>query len=157
MFDFMLYSSSLIIPIIILIPNLLWLLFPPINIPLQEDNEPVILTVFENIGRFGVTIIPLFYPITMNNISNRFYIIAMLLLLTVYYAGWFRFFQKGRNHMLLFLPLWHIPIPMAITPILYFFLAAGLLKSSPMFIAAFTLAIGHLPISYKEYLRISPK
>lgn len=56
--------------------------------------------------------------------------------------------------MLLFLPLWRIPIPMAIGPVLYFFFSAGLLKSFPMLLAASVFAIGHLPVSYREYLRV---
>nr|WP_169717694.1 hypothetical protein [Sporomusa silvacetica] len=139
----------------VLIPNLLWLLFPPTNAPaVEEVDEPVGLMILERAGQFGVTIIPLFYPVILDDAASSFYLIAMLLLLIVYYAGWFRFFQRGRNYSLLFLPLWRIPIPMAVSPVLYFVLSAGLLKSFPMFLAALLLASGHLAISYREYRRI---
>jgi hypothetical protein len=150
------YWMSLIIPIVVLIPNLLWLLFPPNNTPLTEKvNEPVSITILENAGRLGVAIIPLFYPIVFDNEMSHLILLFMLLLLAIYYVGWFRFFCGGRNYGLLFLPLWRLPIPMALSPVLYFILSAELLKSIPMFLAALSLAIGHLSNSYTEYRRIT--
>jgi hypothetical protein len=153
-----LYWRSLIIPIVVLAPNLLWFLFPPINIPAAEEiKEPIALTILENIGRVGVIILPLFYPIVVDNALGQYCLIAMIALLLIYYAGWLRFFLKGRNYANGFLPLrWiPIPIPMAVCPVIYFILSAVLLKSVTMFIAALVLAIGHILISYREYQRIS--
>ncbi|MBP2643850.1 MAG: putative rane protein [Firmicutes bacterium] len=146
---------SLFIPIVVLAPNLLWLLFPPINISVQEVKEPLFLTILENLGRLGVTVIPLFYKIVLVDSMSYVVLIIMLLLLAIYYYGWFRFYICGRNHIFLFLPLWRIPIPMAVSPVLYFVLAAKLLQSIPMLFAALLLAIGHILISYKEYCRIA--
>jgi hypothetical protein len=155
--NLMLHWDSMVIPIVILIPNLIWLLFPPTNAPAPDDiKEPVILIILEYFGRIGVTVIPFSYPVVMDNAVSHYYLISMITLLVVYYVGWFRFFFEGRNYTHLFLPLrWiPIPIPMAVCPVLYFILSAGLLKSIPMFIAALVLAFGHLAISYKEYQRI---
>lgn len=90
--------TGLGVPMMVLIPNLLWLLFPPTNAPaVEEVDEPVRLMILEWAGQFGVTIIPLFYPVILDDAASSFYLIAMLFLLIVYYAGWFRFFQRGRN------------------------------------------------------------
>ena len=154
--DFVVYWTSLFIPLVVLLPNLLWLLFPPVNRPQAEETDvPVSLTLLERAGQSGVTIFPLFYPVVLDDAASLVYVTAMLLLLAVYYTGWLRFFQRGRDHALLFLPLWGIPIPMAISPVLYFILAAGVLKSIPMLLAAFSLAIGHLATSHKEFCRIT--
>ena len=156
--NFEFYWISLIIPIVVFAPNILWFLYPPINIPMAEEiKEPIALTILENIGRVGVIVIPLFYPIVVDNVADQYCLIAMTTLLLVYYAGWFRFFLKGRNYANGFLPLrWiPIPIPMAVCPVIYFILSAVLLKSILMLMAAFFLAIGHILISYREYQRIS--
>jgi hypothetical protein len=151
------YWISLIIPTVVLAPNLLWFLFPPINMPASEEiKEPITLTILENIGRVGVIIIPLFYPIVVDD-ASQYCLIAMIVLLLVYYVGWFRFFIKGRNYADGFLPLrWiPIPIPMAVCPVMYFILSAVLLKSILMLMAALVLGIGHILISYREYQRIN--
>lgn len=145
----------MIISIMVLVPNLLWLIFPSSNtLSTGEGKKSFYLTIMERTGQFGVIIIPIFYPIVLNDAMSGAYLIIMSLLLLIYYGRWLRFFRGGRNHLLLFLPLWRIPIPMAIGPVLYFFFSAGLLKSFPMLLAASVFAIGHLPVSYREYLRI---
>ncbi|MBP2651424.1 MAG: hypothetical protein H6Q74_2249 [Firmicutes bacterium] len=154
------YWRSLIVPIVVFAPNLLWFLFPPINILAEDEiKEPIALTILENIGRIGVIIIPLFYPLVVDNATSQYCLIAMIVLLLVYYAGWFRFVLKGRIYANCFLPLrWiPIPIPMAVCPVMYFILSAVLLKSNPMLIAALVLAIGHILISYRECQRIRKK
>lgn len=150
------YWISLFIPIVVLAPNLLWFLFPPINMPTAEEiKEPITLTILENIGRVGVIIIPLFYPIIIDAASH-YCLVAMIVLLFIYYAGWFRFL-KSRNYTDGFLPLrWiPIPIPMAVCPVMYFILSAVLLKSILMLMSALILGVGHILISYREYQRIN--
>lgn len=150
------FWNSLIIPLLVLAPNLIWIFSPPINIPAAEEiKEPIALTMFENIGRFGVIIIPVFYPIVIDD-ENQYCLIGMVVLLLIYYAGWFRFYFRGRNYAYAFLPLpWiPLPIPMAASPVLYFILSAALLKSLLMLMAALTLGIGHILISYREYQRV---
>lgn len=149
------YWSSLVIPILMLFPNFLCFLFPPINTPQFKDkNEPLILLILENIGRIGVTVIPLLYPILLNNKASYFYLTCLFLLLFFYYACWLRFFIFARNYAALFLPMGRIPIPMAVSPVLFFLVSAAILHSLPMFVAAILLASGHLPLSYREYQRI---
>jgi hypothetical protein len=86
--------------------------------------------------------------------GNRIYLNAMLLLMAFYYAGWNRYFRNGRDYSLLYLPMFRIPVPLALSPVLYFVFSAGLLKSLPMMIAAILLAIGHLPVSIMKSRRI---
>lgn len=144
------YWMSLVIPALVLIPNLLWKMYPPVNNPSIKDEGPFLLGVFEDLGRVGVFVLPLFYPFSLTAPENRIYLNAMLILLAFYYAGWNRYFRGGRDYSYLYLPMFKIPIPLAVSPVLYFLLSAGLLRSIPMLIAAILLAIGHLPISYRR-------
>ncbi|VBB07895.1 Hypothetical protein LUCI_3160 [Lucifera butyrica] len=86
-----LYWISLIIPAVVFAPNLLWLLFPLINMPAAEERkEPITLTILEDMGRVGVIIIPLFYPIGVDA-AGQSCLVAMIVLLLIYYARWFPF------------------------------------------------------------------
>lgn len=151
----MVYWGSLVIPIMIFLPNVLWVLFPSINSPSSEEkNEPALLAALENAGRIGVAVVPVFYPLSLHDRGQYYALFVMVLLLLLYYAGWLRFFHCGREYKYLFLPLWRIPIPMAISPVLYFLASAKIVDSFLMVLVAVGLAIGHINISYREYQRI---
>ncbi|MDD4874028.1 MAG: hypothetical protein PHE15_03535 [Dehalococcoidales bacterium] len=47
-----------------MIPNILFSLKKPVNIPSNLPKEPVLLVILENLGRYGVFIIPVFYGIS---------------------------------------------------------------------------------------------
>ena len=61
---------------------------------------------------------------------------------------------NGKEYSLLFVPLWLIPIPMAVFPVLYFFFIGVWIASPYMLTAATLLAVGHLSISWKTYAQI---
>ena len=78
----------------------------------------------------------------------------MGLALAFYYAGWLRFFLRGRDYALLFRPMLGIPVPMAVSPILYFLLSSVVLGSVYQAVAAAVLGIGHIAITAREYRRL---
>jgi len=47
-----------------------------------------------------------------------------------------------------------LPIPLAISPVLYFAAASVLLRSWPLALATALLGVAHIPISYRDYRRI---
>ena len=65
----------------------------------------------------------------------------------LYYAGWLRYLRQGRSFALLFQPLLHIPMPMAVAPIVYFCAASIALHSGWLLLATVLLTIGHLYVS----------
>lgn len=75
----------------------------------------------------------------------------MVLSLLIYYGCWLRFFVNKRDYALLFKPLWMIPIPMAIMPVIYMFFASSMLDSYLLLIATLIFSIGHIPVSYNNY------
>lgn len=147
---------SIVIPLLVALPNLLWAKFPPMDTlqksqPARSRNR--FLEVCEQIGRMSVFVVPLFY---LPHPAMRGYRLALALMgvsLLVYYCGWFRFFSGGRHATQLLQPLWLLPIPLAISPVIYFASAALLLQSWPMLVAASVLGLGHIPLSYREYLQ----
>lgn len=149
------HITSIWVPLLILIPNLLFGLFPPRNLPGQTDfgTGLLFLTVLERMGQIGIYVLPLLTKPQWAP-ATRFYAVVMALSLGLYYAGWIRYFIGGRDYALLFSSLWMIPLPMALGPVLYFAAAAGLLRSNPLFVTVIVFASGHIPLSYGSFKAI---
>jgi hypothetical protein len=150
----MIYFLSIIIPLALLIPNLLFLKFKPTEVSQKSATHmqhQKMLTVFERIGQMGIFMIPIFYRIDLRPTLNRISLFPMIFSLLVYYGCWIRYFLKERSFAHLFKPLWGIPIPMAVFPIIYMLFASKILGSILLLAATLLLSIGHIPISYNEY------
>ncbi|MHA2085600.1 MAG: hypothetical protein ACXABD_17785 [Candidatus Thorarchaeota archaeon] len=128
----------------ILIPNFLWMAFPPTTVSKHEE------TVIENLGRIGCFILPIFFEPEINGVFEVVALMMMVLSLVIYYGGWTRYFIRGREYELLFQSLWKIPLPMAVAPIIYFFGAVVILHSLVLLVAVILLALGHLYISHYD-------
>ena len=149
-------KSGVLITVLILLPNLLWMLFPPKDAPKveQEHVNGRALVILEWVGRIGVFVIPAFYAIEVHSTVQIISLGIMALALLVYYTGWARYFLRGRSYALLFRPLLALPVPLAISPVLYFAAAAVLLSSWPLALATILLGATHIPISYRSYLAL---
>jgi hypothetical protein len=127
----------------------------PINVPAKKEdsnnNAEKILTVLERIGQIGIFILPIFYKININSFEKQVALIIMILSLILYYGCWLRFFINQKHYFLLYKPLWSIPLPMAVFPILYMFLSSVIFSSRLLLVVTVLLSIGHLPLSYFEY------
>ena len=94
------------------------------------------LGLLEGIGRLGVFVVPLFYRVGIAGPWKWGCVGAMALSLALYYAGWARYFASGRRRAVLYRPLLGIPIPLAVSPVVYFAAASTLLDSIPLAVAA---------------------
>ena len=150
----MLYPTNLVIPFVVLLPNLIFFTTNPNHQP-QEAKENRILSVFEGIGRIGVFILPVFSKIKVNHFSEIIAFLGMILAIGFYYYGWIRYFVGNRDYKLLFSPIIGIPVPLAISPVVYFCLASIILHSTYLLISSVILAIGHIPISLNTYSQLN--
>lgn len=144
-----------LITLAILLPNILWFTMPPREIPAREsgkDSRLRRLEVIERIGQAGVILIPFFYHLPVLREASVDALAVMALALGFYYSGWVRYASKGRRFLLLFAPFLGVPLPMAVSPVIYYLAAAVFLGSWPLAAAAALLAVGHLPVSYYNWL-----
>ena len=143
-----------LIPVLVLLPNLLWLVFPPRGTPAAEmvSKSPLVrlMEVLEWLGRLGCLIIPCFYQVEVKGGWQLGALGVMAAALLLYYAGWARFFLGRRAYRLLFESLLGVPLPLAVSPIVFFLGAAALLGSWPMAAAALILAAGHIYLSHES-------
>ena len=150
----MFHPLSIIITILVLAPNLLFLFKKPANIPPDLPKEPVILVVFERLGQLGAFISPVFFVIKLSGIPEIIAACGVGLMLCIYYIGWIRFFTREREYRWLYWPLFSIPVPMALCPVVYFLLASVILHSLVLLISSLALGAGHITISLQQYKHI---
>jgi hypothetical protein len=145
-----------LIPLLVLLPNVLMVWFPPIKKPEDVSGVNRWLVALERLGQAGVFVIPCVYRIQIQSAIASVSLVVMALTLFGYYLGWIRYVIKGRHFALLFAPMWGIPLPMAVMPVIYFGAAAAVLRSWPLAAATVLFTIGHLSVSTLEQRRIAP-
>ncbi len=138
--------SGAFVPLLILLPNLAWMLFPPKASP-PPTKEPLALTVLENVGRITTLMLPFLYDLHFERPFALPAALLMILALAGYYYCWLRYFRSGSEATWLSHPLFGIPLPMAILPVLFLLLSAYLLISWWMLAAALLFGVCHIWIS----------
>ncbi len=149
-------KNGTILTIIVLLPNLIVLIFPPKEEPPKYEESMVLrgMTVIEQIGRAIVFITPLFYSINFNTNYQLFSLYSLIIAIAFYYVGWLRYLLYGRLYKLLFEPMLGVPIPMAISPVIFFLFSSIVLDTWLLFIGTIFLAVGHIYVSYHSYNQI---
>lgn len=135
------------IPVLIMLPNLVWMLMPKKQAAAAPGVEPLWLTIVENVGRAAILVIPFFYDLDFRRPLALPALTAMGLALVLYYACWVRYFAGGGRPELLGRPMLGIPLPMAVAPVLFLLLSAYLLGSWWMLGAALLFGAAHLWVS----------
>ncbi len=151
------YSGVLLI-VSILLPNLVFFLFPPKNSTEKQVTKSKfwkVLEFIENISRFAVLILPIFCKIEIHSNVNIIISSLMLISLFFYYFLYLKYFMNKREFSLLFTPYYFIPVPLAVFPVLCFIFYALLIKSVLFSIFVFIFAISHILISYNEYIQLT--
>ncbi len=152
------YWINLIIPGVILLPNLIYFWVSPEGF--NDDwvkQQPNFLTVLEWIGRIGVILTPIFTPLQIESVGEDMAAIVMVMFLIIYYAAWFRYFAFQMQYKYLFKSLLGIPFPLVISPLFYFLFASYPLHSIPLLISTIIFAISHIWISLRRYRQYKEK
>jgi hypothetical protein len=139
-------KSGIVVPILLLAPNLLFFFMPPLNTP-GDNGVPLVLIIAENIGRIATLTIPAFYALSFNKNFTKPALVLACLALIIYYAAWIRYFSGGRAFELLGAPLLGIPLPLAVTPTIFLLASSYLLSSGPLLAAALWFGFFHIWIS----------
>jgi hypothetical protein len=146
--------SGWLVPIPIAIPNLIWALSPKGPAPepsaTPRRSRPTPLAFVEGVGRVAVLALPCFLEMQIHTGLDRVLVTVGVLALGVYYAGWARYFLRGRSPALLFAPLGILPVPLAVSPVIYFFAFAGLARSPLMALVTGLFGVAHISLSLKR-------
>jgi hypothetical protein len=149
-----------LITLAVLIPNAFYFFFvsrapsqPAVDVEQKTFFDKAIETL-EQIGRVAVFLIPCFYRINIKDFTSNIGFPVMLIAIGFYYLAWGRYFSQGVKRILLFSPFWGVPLPLAVSPVVYFLAAACVLHS--VYLAAATVIFGvcHIYISHQAYQKL---
>ncbi len=135
----------------IYIPNLLFIIFKPQNVPKGLKDAGILYTALERIGQVGSLIILIISKDNYEGLNINIIFILMILCIISYIFLWVRYIIKGHNFLLLFKPLVLIPIPMALFPV--FALGFASLWGTSIYLGVFVVlfASGHFVNSWHTY------
>ncbi len=136
-------KSGALIPALLMLPNVAWMLLYNLNAGPQV-SVPVALSIAENVGRFAVLALPIFYSLNLKKTYSTLALLGMAVALAVYYLAWGRFFAGGGSADLLSAPLFGIPGPLALAPVALLILCAYLMDSWLMFSASVAFGALHV-------------
>lgn len=143
-----------IITVAVLLPNIFWMLLPPTRVPAPgEEAQPWytwVVKAIEWIGRIGVLVIPLLSNIEIGDPLEQVSTGVLVCALIFYYVGWIRYFFNGRAYHLLYADLLKVPLPLAVSPVVYFAAAAVILHSVALAVATAMFGAAHLYVSVRE-------
>ncbi|HBC46986.1 MAG TPA: hypothetical protein DEO84_03030 [candidate division Zixibacteria bacterium] len=152
----MIYSA--LIPLLIFLPNVVLIFAPPIKDSLPEKiNKTASYILFETIewiSRLFILVIPFFSKIYLGGGIENWCLAIMFIAMGLYYLVWARYMFGGRDYRLLYSNLWKIPLPLALSPFIYFLGASFILHSMPMLLTAITFGATHIHISRLERDRL---
>lgn len=151
------YWFNLLFVLLPMLPNILFFLKRPSDVVSSGPIRGIwrLFETLERVGQLGCFVLPLFFAADFDR--GLIFALGMAAALSFYYIGWVRYFIKGRRYNYLFKPMLGIPVPLAISPVVYFLFTALLIHSVWMFAAVLLLAAGHIPISLKSHLLTSEK
>jgi hypothetical protein len=150
-------GSGWLVTVLLLLPNALFVLFKPVDALPEEADKGKTMQIMENlerVGQAGSFLLPIFYDFQLGTVIGKIALACMVVALSLYYLCWARFFLRGRCFWWLYAPLWGIPLPMAVFPVLFLFAASAVLRSIPLAAATAVLAVGHLSVSAHEHERV---
>ena len=139
-------KSGALIPILIMLPNILWILLPR-STKNNQASGPLALNIAENIGRAAILVIPFFYSLSSGKTLSTPALVIACLALALYYAAWARYFAGGRTNALLGASFFGIPLPLAVAPVILLTASAYLLGSWPMLGAVIWFGVAHIWMS----------
>lgn len=135
--------SGAIIPVLLMLPNVAWMLFYSLDAG-AKGAVPLALSIAENVARFVALALPLFYTLNLKRTLSMAVLIGMGCALAVYYLAWGRFFMGGGAVALLSAPLLAIPSPLALAPVSLLLLSSYLMGSWLMFCTALCFGALHV-------------
>ncbi|MDF2700193.1 MAG: hypothetical protein K0Q49_1749 [Haloplasmataceae bacterium] len=140
------YGINILLLIIILLPNLLYIIFPPRNVNIRPKKQKgwFIVIAFEKVGQLGIFITPLFFKFKIDNSIKIMTLIIMCLACIMYYICWIRYVKHQSDTNYLSTPFLKIQIPLVISPIIYFTCIGFILESWIMLLFTVIFAFGHI-------------
>lgn len=142
--------TGIIIFILPMLINIVYVLFPPVNVPEEPAKVNRVIEFVEKATRM-LYMIAICFLVSRKDISySSFWFYAGIAFLVLYYIVWIRYFAGGRDVALLSRNFGPVPMPLAVFPVLYFLCAAMWVHNIPAFVFMIVFGIAHNIVSYSS-------
>jgi len=145
------------VTVALLAPNVLWALFPGRVRRAAPEAAPRRLAWVagvEWVSRLAAIVLPVFSRYQLRSTGEMAASCAMALSLSFYYTGWLRYFLGGREPVLLYQTLLGIPLPLAVSPVVFLLAASIALHSPALACATAVFGAAHLTLASAERERL---
>ncbi|MBE5899495.1 MAG: hypothetical protein E7279_07820 [Lachnospiraceae bacterium] len=139
---------GLIFLLMLIVPNIIWTRYQPIDYDKYVCNENKVLKVFERVGEVSVSCIVLIFEDFNINIWSgwSWWLIMAFALMILYEVYWVRYFRSPKSMGDFYRSLLGIPVAGATLPVLAFLMLAIYGRNILLGIAVIILGIGHIGI-----------
>lgn len=137
---------GIIVFFLAMIPNFAYMLTAPME-QLDNDKKKSRLNAEDLSRDFFAFFLVAFKS---ESFSSPIYLVGAIVFLLLYYVSWARYFRNGKKTELLLAPLWKIPVPLAVFPVLYFILSSLYLNNVLSMALAVIFGFFHIKESYRK-------
>ena len=140
--------SGLVFLLMLLVPNIVWTKFKPVDYEKYAANENRFLSVLEKTGQVLCTGTVLLF----SDFNVRFcgiwisFLVAGFLLMFLYEVYWVRYFMSEKTMWNFYRPMGFVPLPGALLPVVAFVLLGIYGRNLFLISGALILGIGHVGI-----------
>lgn len=129
--------------ILLMLPNIIYFISPPTDIPDTLGSSMKIIGAIENAFRI-ISFLLLFFVSQKPNASLKSpWVIGIFIFMALYFVLWGRYFFQGSTYAILGKDFWGIPMPMVIFPVCCLICTAFWLDCIPAVIATIIFGLLH--------------
>lgn len=134
---------AIIVFILLMLPNIVYFISPPTDIPETLGDSVKLLGVIENAFRMISLLLLFFLPKNPNASFKSPWFIGIVIFMTLYFVLWGRYFLDGSTYAVLGKDFFGIPLPMVIFPVGCLICTAFWLDCIPAVIATILFGMVH--------------
>lgn len=108
---------ALIIFILLMLPNVIYFISPPTDVPKTLGGSVKLIGVAENVIRAISFLLLFFVPKNPNASLKSPWVIGIVIFMVLYFVLWRRYFLEGSSYAVLGKDFLGIPMPMVIFPV----------------------------------------
>lgn len=134
---------AVIVFILLMLPNIVYFISPPTDIPETLGSNMRLVGTIENVVRVISFLLLFFMPKNPNASLRSPWVIGIAIFMLLYFVLWGRYFLEGSTYTALGKDFFGIPMPMVIFPVGCLICTAFWLDCIPAAIATFIFGMVH--------------
>lgn len=140
---FTISNRAVIVFILLMLPNIVYFISPPTDIPVTLGSSMKFIGTIENIFRIISFLLLFFIPQNPKASLKSPWVIGIFVFMILYFVLWGRYFLEGSTYAVLGKDFLGIPMPMVIFPVGCLICTAFWLNCIPAVLTTFIFGLVH--------------